>query len=888
MNPLDPKALDLFDELLDLGETERAQRLAQLEINHPTLAATLKDMLSADAASSGVLDRGVQVMADEVISAAVSEGALKAGDVLGAFDLLRLLGRGGMGEVWLAQRHKDVEGADSFVQQVALKVLKRGMDSEAISARFVQERRILAELNHPHFARFIDGGISAEGRLYFAMEYVDGPNLLDYANANSLSVRDRVRLLAEVGEAVAYAQNRLVVHRDLKPSNILVDGSGAPRILDFGIAKLLDERAPDEGLTHTGMHALSPAYAAPEQILGEPISTATDVFALGTILFELLTGALPHARQVGSLEALAAQVNSEQALAPSRVIQRGDTTYGSNTARLLREISGDLDVIVLTALQREPARRYASAAAFAQDLRRWLEARPISAQADSRTYRFKKFVSRNRLAVGSASTVLLALIAGLSVALWQAGVARQQAARANAQTMLAENAAKASAESAERTRLVKDFMMQTFVAADPMRRPEGAPQTVAAAFDEALKRIDIDVADDPKLQTDLLDDFGEVLANQGRFDEARKLLDRALALAEKNYPANSPVIAETLMNLAVIASNSGRPLDAAKILERAYAILQPHEDDLPEQFATVLSGMTTLRQAQGRPEEAIVFAKKALEITRVQAKPGTGMLAAALHNYATNLLEAGRHDEAEPYQREALLEAEKIGGHNSPMVDNVLITLSAIVYRQGKMAESLQINERRLKIMREAYPGGHPGIADALTDVGREADDLGDVIKARASFDEAIAMFSALKSTRILLPLRYRALMEVGLNNYSAALADFDRGLSVCKQEKMEHILCTVLRTNRSGVLARMGQGTDAMREVDAAIADLARRKMLDQNEYAQALESKAFAFKALGQQAQALTTQQEAITLYSKIFGANHAEVKRAQRNLAKLQAHN
>jgi eukaryotic-like serine/threonine-protein kinase len=607
---------------------------------------------------------------------------------------------------------------------------------------------------------------------------------------------------------------------------------------------------------------------------------------LGTILFELLTGALPHARQTGSLEALAAQVNSEQALAPSRAIQWGDTTYGSNTARMLREISGDLDVIVLTALKREPARRYASAAALAQDLRRWLEARPISAQADSRTYRFKKFVSRNRLAVGSASTVLLTLIAGLSVALWQAGLARQQAARANAQTMLAEQAAKASAESAERTKLVKEFMMQTFVAADPMRRPEGAPQTVAAAFEEALKRIDSDVANDPKLQTDLLDDFGEVLANQGRFDEAKKLFDRALALAEKNYPANSPVIAETLMNLAAITANSGRPLDAANFLERAFAILQPHEHDLPDQFAIVLSGMTTLRQAQGRPDEAIVFAKKALAMNRLHAKPGTDMLVAALHNYATNLLEAGRHDEAEPFQREALREAEKIGGPNSPIVAHVLATLSVIVYRQGNTAESLQIDERGLKIMRITFPGGHPGTAEALTDVGWKADEVGDIAKARASFDEAIAMLSGLKSTRVLMPLRYRALMEVGLKNYPAALADFDRGLGVCKQEKMVHIMCTVLRTNRAGVLARMGQGADAMLEVNAAIADLAKRNMLGESEHAQALESKAFAFKSLGQQVQALMTQQEAIALYSKIFGANHAEVKRAQRNLLKLQS--
>jgi eukaryotic-like serine/threonine-protein kinase len=395
------EALQEFDRIVELPEAERGAVLATLD---PTIAALVKDMLRADAASSGVLDHGVKVLATELVGAeeAAAIGTLKSGDQIGAFVVQRLLGRGGMGEVWLAERKREKD-SDSFVQQVALKLLKRGMDSEAISARFVQERKILAELNHPHFARFIDGGISQDGRLYFAMEYVDGVNLREHAIAKNLTVRERVRLLAEVAEAVAYAQNHLVVHRDLKPSNILVDATGAVRVLDFGIAKLLGERAPND--TQTGMHALSPAYAAPEKVLGGSISTATDVYALGVILFELVTGTLPYDRQPVSSEALLAQVNSEHMPVPSQTLRRstsdGEVSNLSN-ARALREVSGDLDTIILTALKREPARRYASAAALADDLRRWLDGSPSAAQADSRTYCLKKFIARNRLMVGSA------------------------------------------------------------------------------------------------------------------------------------------------------------------------------------------------------------------------------------------------------------------------------------------------------------------------------------------------------------------------------------------------------------------------------------------------------------------------------------------------------
>jgi eukaryotic-like serine/threonine-protein kinase len=876
------RAIALFDTLVELPEPERQARLSQLRSEDASLAAALAELLRADAESSGLLDRGVQEMVGNV----VEHGAmplLDANAQIGAFTLLRVIGRGGMGEVWLAERR---DGA--FVQQVALKLLKRGMDSDAVTARFVQERRILAELNHPHIARFIDGGLSGDGRPYFAMEYVVGENLIDYANARQLGVRDRVRMLAAVCDAVAYAQAHLVVHRDLKPSNILVDDNGQPRVLDFGIAKLLGDSAPEADMTQTGVRALSPRYAAPEQVLGESISTATDVYALGTILFELLTGTLPHQRDSLPLEALAAQVKSEQAAAPSSVLRRGatstqntGTTQGMHTARVVREVAGDLDTVVLTALQREPERRYANAAALADDLRRWLEARPIAAQADTRGYRLRKFVARNRLAVGSASAVLLALLAGLTVALWQAQVARGQAELARSESRRAEQAAEDSAEAAARTRRVKDFLMQTFIGVDPMLRPEGAPQTVDAAFDDALKRIDTDVVNDPKLQIDLLDDFGEVRINQGRFDEARVLLDRALALAEKHYPADDPVIAETLLNRASLASFTGQMLDSAADVERAVAILQPHEAELPGQYSMALSGLSALRNAQGRAEEYLALAMQNLELARKHLAPGSLEYLSALNQVSVALVELGRHGEAESYANEFVREAEKIGGPSSPLLENALSVLSQVYYRQGKTAESMQVDERRLAIMRAAFPKGHPGTADVLTDVGWEAYELGDYDKARRSFDEAIEIATAHGSSRVIMTLRYRALMEAKLGNLPAALADFDRASAPCISKALAITLCTVVRTNRAGLLAKMGRGQEAMREVDAVIAELTTQNLLGDNEYAQALESKAAAFSALGQPDQARETQKLAIARYVAIFGAGHTEVKRAERGL-------
>ncbi len=874
------KALALFDTLVELPALEQREQIAKITSDDAEVAAVLIELLRADAQDSGVLDRGVQGMVADVVEADNTPPTQVATQI-GAFTLLRPIGRGGMGEVWLAERR---DGA--FVQQVALKLLKRGMDSDAVTARFMQERRILAELNHPHIARFIDGGASADGRLYFAMEYVAGDNLLVFAQARQLSVRDKVRLLVTVCDAVAYAQAHLVVHRDLKPSNILVDANGQPRVLDFGIAKLLGDSAPEAAMTQTGLRALSPQYAAPEQVLGDSISTATDVYSLGTILFELLVGVLPHQRQLVPIEALAEQVRNEQAPAPSSVLRRSETTtQGLQTARMLREISGDLDTVVLTALQRDPARRYASAAALADDLRRWLDAMPIAAQPDTRGYRLRKFVIRNRLAVGSASAVLLALLAGLSVALWQAKVAGDQTAVALAQSQRAEEAARQSAEAADRTRRVKEFMMQTFIGADPMRRPDDAPQTVSAAFDQALKRIDTDVANDPKLQIDLLDDFGEVLINQGRFDEARVLLARSLTLAEKHYPADDPVIAESLLNHGSLASYTGHVLESAPYIERAVDILKKHEADLPIQYSQALSGLSALRNAQGRLEESLEISGRNVELARKHVRTGDG-LAAALNNHANALLEAGGHDaEAEAFSRETLQELEQRIGSNSPLLENPLSMLAQILYRQGKAEAVIEVNERRIRIMQAAFPQGHPGTADVLTDIAWQYAEMGDMARARRNLDEAIALAAATGSTRTMIPLRYRALLEVKLGNHAAALADFDRALAPCIAGESADTLCTVVRINRAGLLARMGQGADAMREVDAAIVELGKRDLMEDNEYAQALEAKAIAYKALGQRDQALSTQQKAIEHYIAIFGEGHSEVQRAGRNLKKLQ---
>jgi len=481
-----------LDALLELDATACARELDTIAQRDPGLALELRALLTAEAAQ-GLLDRGIVAAAPELIATLAASGEPaddQTGRVIGRWRVLRELGRGGMGEVLLAER------ADGeFAQAAALKRLKRGMDSDELLRRFAQERRILATLVHPHIARLLDGGIDSDGRPFFAMEYVEGEPITLFAQQRGLGVRERLELMQRVCEAVAYAQSRLVVHRDLKPSNILVDTSGAPRLLDFGIAKLLADSG-EQALTGSGLRVLSPAYAAPEQILGETISTATDVYALGLLLFELLTGQLPHRRSAVALEGMADSLSSDTAERPSLVLKREDAEIAQRAyraraverERFARAMVGDLDRIVLTALRREPERRYASAAALAEELRLFLDGRPIAARADTSGYRLRKFVRRHQVAALATMLVLLSLLGGLGAALWQADIARGHAADALREAQRAE-------QQAQRADRVKNFVVSLFEASNPERARQGSQITAQELVqDAAVALIEAGVA----------------------------------------------------------------------------------------------------------------------------------------------------------------------------------------------------------------------------------------------------------------------------------------------------------------------------------------------------------------------------------------------------------
>jgi non-specific serine/threonine protein kinase/serine/threonine-protein kinase len=528
--------------------------------------------------------------ADETRSGIKSPQEL-IGDVrVGPYRLIRELGRGGMGAVYLGVRDDDV-----FQKRVAVKVLKRGMDTESIVRRFRRERQILAGLEHPYIAGLLDGGTTSDGLPYFAMEYVEGQLIVDYCDARGLDTTERLQLFRQVCSAVQYAHQNLIVHRDIKPANVLVTADGTPRLLDFGIAKLLNPELAGHTLAPTalGLQMMTPEYASPEQVRGEPVTTATDIYSLGVLLYELLTGRLPYrltSRTPADIARVVCESTPERpstavtelgepAVKPAETaseIRRAEmaaTHRAIGTERLRRRLAGDLDNIVLKALSKEPGRRYASVDQFSEDIRRHLNGLPVIARKDTIGYRAAKFVNRNRGLVAAGTITLLALVAGIISTAWQASVARAERARAEARFDDVRQLANAA----------------LFELHDAIRELPGATPARQLLVSKGMEYLD-------KLSQDAGD----------RADLQRELAGGYLKLGDVLGRPFNPNLGDTAGGLANYKK-------AAAIYESIGAAASP-DATLKRELATAYLRLSEILSSSGDTAEALTFARKGLAL----------------------------------------------------------------------------------------------------------------------------------------------------------------------------------------------------------------------------------------------------------------------------------
>ena len=734
----------------------------------------------------------------------------------GPYRLLRRIGRGGMGEVYLAERD------EPYRQEVAVKFVRFGLHLDEVIRRFRAERQILARLVHPNIARLLDGGVTEDGRPYLVMEYVVGVPVTEYCDRRRLTIPERLRLFATVCDAVQFAHGNLIVHRDVKPSNVLVTDGGDVRLLDFGIAKLLDPADSQQPFeTQTSLRLLTPDYAAPEQVRGGSVTTATDVYALGVLLYELLTGHHPHRFSTRTQAEIERVVCEQPPSSPSTVVLThaerptadGTTTVvtpedvsdqrGIKVVRLRKTLRGDLDNIVLMALRKEPERRYVSAAQLAEDIDRYLVGRPVIAQKDTIAYRARKFVRRNRTAVAVAAGVF-ALMLGFGVAVTvQAGA-------------LARERDRARVEAAKATQ-VAGFLEELFEAPDPFAPTSERRDTMRARdlLVEGTEKVRTELSSQPVVQAQLFNVLGSVFQSLGDLDGARPLLEEALQLRRRVHGDVHLEVAESQHALAMLWKAMGRHDEAESLLREALAtrtaqLGEPHAD-----VASNLNALASVLHDQGDYGGAETLYKDALEMWRRLRGPRHLDVASSMNNLSTLFYHTGEFGAADSMVRQALDIRRSVLGAEHPEVAMTMVQLAAVSGERMEKEEVEGLFREALRILRSTLGPEHPRVALTLNNLGGFLRREGDLEGAEAAFRETLAMWRSLvgnEHVNVALVLHNLGAVMKTRGEFEEAESLYRQSLAMRRRLLGERHPSVAASFNNLGVLLKeMGQRGEAI-----------------------------------------------------------------------------
>jgi serine/threonine-protein kinase len=742
---------ELLDAALELAPHERRRFLEKVGAGAPELCVEVESLLACEESVEGFLTAPALALSSDFFEDGDSAEE-RAGQTVGRYRIIREIGRGGMGAVFLAER-SDGE----FQQRLALKIVRRSFADSDLARRFRQERQILASLNHPNIARLLDGGVSRDGEPFLAMEYVEGARIDDYCDSNSLSTDERLSLFLAVCQGISYAHQSLVVHRDIKPSNILVTDEGVPKLLDFGIAKLINPEAEAGAAeTVTGLRAMTPDYASPEQVRGLAVTTATDVYSLGVLLYELLTGHRPHRLKNRRTDEIVRVICEEEPEKPSTAVSRVEELSGAEGAtivtrspetiserrrrtpdQLRRTLRGDLDNIVLMAMRKEPQRRYASVAQFTEDVSRYLEGRTVLAHKDTFSYRATKFVRRHKAGAAAVVLIALALIGGIVATAWQARRATAQARIAAAE----RDRARIEAAKAKR---INEFLQSIFASADPSWYSSGHGQRgevkVVDVLEQTGKRIDSELKDEPEIRAELHHTIGTTYLSLGRYEPAQTHFRAALDTYRGLYGERHPEVAEALYYLGASMVGVGDTAGGLALLRQSLEVFRavdPNNANVPYLLAdfgsslngagetlaaeqatregwelarkrygdghvltvTLLSRLGVIYETRGDLQQAETFYQKALATYKLMPN-GRMQSSGMLENLGHLAMLKGEFKQAELQYREALDIARQTLNETHPQRINLLLMLAEIHYRQNAHPEAEEEATSALDLLR--------------------------------------------------------------------------------------------------------------------------------------------------------------------------------------------
>jgi serine/threonine-protein kinase len=667
---------------------------------------------------------------DDATVSAVMRRELPPGEMVGHYRIVRLLGRGGMGSVYHAER-----ADEQYQQSVALKIVEWCPSVSDLTDRFRSERQILARLAHVNIARLLDGGQMQDGMPYLVMEHITGTRIDRYCKQHRLSTYDKLRLMQQVCTAAQYAHQNLVVHRDLKPSNILVTEEGVPKLLDFGVAKLLRPDAIVSSQTQLMDRVLTPDHASPEQLLGDPVGTPSDIYALGVLLYELLSGHRPYEFNNLSSNEIARIVSLTSPAPPSARVPTATDRRG-----VAAELRGDLDNIVLKAMHRDPNRRYQTAGALALDIQNYLDGRPVQARPDTWTYRAGKFLGRNGWAVAGIIASMLSI--STIIAFYTVRLAEERD--------LAQRERKAADSVAE-------FMIDVFRRANP-NETQGAEVTVRDALDAAASRIDRDLSGQPQLRLSLMRKMGQSYSGLGLMPEALSLMERHVSLARSHFGETDAELARALEALGHVHYSMSKYAAAEQAFGEAELIRIRLGLEHDAEWARLLHSIATNLRSQQRFEESIAYHRRAEASARALPVADSATLGNVLQGFAATYAESGDYTKSERYAREALPLVDGATHEGHDLYANALNTLGAVLRRQYKLDESEAVY-RRFVVRQTTILGKDHFL------VGRAQNNLATLLRAKG--DYAAAEQALLEALRIYASGREPDQLDLAISHHN-------------------------------------------------------------------------------------------------------------------------
>ncbi len=852
------KVQELFAAALDLPPGERRAYVTSHCGSDADLALEVLSLLAADAEDPGYLDAMAADLGGLVREPEAEKPDALIGTRLDRYTIDRELARGGMGAVYLARRSDG-----TYDEQVAIKVIRVGMDSAQITARFLVERQILARLRHPNIANLLDGGITPDGRPYLVMEYVEGRPVDVYCREEALGLEARVELMRTVCGAVQHAHNNLVVHRDLKPSNILVTGDGTVKLMDFGIAKLLE----DDGVvgaapqTMPGLQVLTPGYAAPEQINGDPITTATDVFGLGLVLYQVLTGARPFGGAAATAREIATETCERDPDPPSKKAAGGDIPA--------RRLTGDLDNIVLMALRREPTRRYNSPGRLADDLGRHLRGEPVFARPATLGYRSGKLLSRYRLAFTAAAAVLVVSV-GL-VSFYTVRLAQQR------------DLARRGEAKAEQ---VAAFLTDMFALADP-DQSRGADITAREILTRGAENVTTGLAGQPEIQGEMLDVLGGVYRGLGLYDEGRGLLKRSLLIKRHLHGEDHLEVAATATALGQLETAAGRYADAESLLTAALTVHRQQLGPNAKLVAVNLQALGMMTAFQARTDESLDYYRQALAIYEADPVLQDENYGTCLNDYALVLLEQGQRGEAEAKFRQALDIHRRELGEDHPEVANTLFNLALVLRERGDYQAAAPIQRQVLALDRQHYDDNHPNVAYSLMSLGGTLNESGEYAEAQRVFAEALDIRRA--TLEPSHPDLIKTLGTVGLamrggGKYDEAEPVLREAVALSREHLGTHRITAGRLDDLGWLLHDLGNDAEALAYHDEAMAIKLELVGPEHKVVGITHMHRARALQGLGDLAAALAEQQKAVAIGRTEYGAENVFTATTELGLARI----